>query len=777
MAKKRVLKIEILGDARSGQQAMEKIRGEVDKTESHLGGFASRAGGLLKGGAVAVGAAVVAGVAVGFSEALEKESIFDKMNADLGASGADAEANAKIAGDLYAGAWGDSLGDVADAVASTQKNLADLIPPDSFEQVTSRALDFAKVLDEDVGGVSKTVGQLLRTGMVDSAEEAFDLLAAGQAQGLNRADDLLDTLNEYAPSFSRLGIDGPQALALISDGLDAGAFNADKIGDAFNEFSIRAIDGSTATSEALATLGLDADTVAQTIAEGGPAANAATSEILAALKNVDDQVAQDAAGVALFGSMWEDLGAEAILGLDTMNDGLAGSEGAAAQLSDTLNNNLGTRLESLKRKGLQGLADVAERWVIPAIDKMIDVGERVAAVWGEQGFSGVMSMLGDSIVDAWPGVRSALGNMLSSLGTWVADTAPVIARQLATWGQAFVEWIVPLIPPFLRKIGQFLGAAFDWIVEDGAELAATKLWEFGQAFLEWVVPLIPPLLTELIKIGLAIDKWIIFDAAPKIAGKLLEWAGKFGAWVGQATLDMLAKLPGLLTDLGIWIVTDAAPKLAGKLLSWAGEFAAWVGQATLDLLEKIPDLLTDLATWIYVDAPPVIAEKLIAWTEKFTGWAGELPGKIVEQLAGLGEKLWEAFKVAWDYLVEQFEKLNPINIADKILNPLGWIPDLFGGGSNPVTDAPYPGGVVPGRDGGSGGRLGRMHSGGRFHTEAPGGQGYALLRDGEDVSPGRIVADDAGHLTEINVYVDGRILGQSLEDVSRVSALDIRLVK
>ena len=68
-----------------------------------------------------------------------------------------------------------------------------------------------------------------QNGIVDSAEEAFDVITVGFQNGLNSGGDMLDVLYEYSSQLKKLGITGQGALELIKAGLDNGAYNADKM--------------------------------------------------------------------------------------------------------------------------------------------------------------------------------------------------------------------------------------------------------------------------------------------------------------------------------------------------------------------------------------------------------------------------------------------------------------------------------------------------------------------------------------------------------------------
>lgn len=73
--------------------------------------------------------------------------------------------------------------------------------------------------------------------------------------------------------------------------------------DALKELSIRAIDGSNTTKEGFELMGKNAEEMARKFAEGGDTAKQALKETIEGLKAMEDPLAQDLAGVNLFGKV------------------------------------------------------------------------------------------------------------------------------------------------------------------------------------------------------------------------------------------------------------------------------------------------------------------------------------------------------------------------------------------------------------------------------------------------------------------------------------------
>ena len=145
----------------------------------------------------------------------------------------------------------------------------------------------------------------------------------------------------------------------LVEGADAGLFSIDKVGDAVKEFNIRAKDGSDSSREAFESLGLNADKMFTAFAAGGDTAEAAFFDTVEALNSMDDPLARNAAGVALFGTQFEDLEAGILPVLGDIET--AAYDGAAAlqQINDVKYNDLGSAFEAVKRSAEVALLPMA----------------------------------------------------------------------------------------------------------------------------------------------------------------------------------------------------------------------------------------------------------------------------------------------------------------------------------------------------------------------------------------------------------------------------------
>lgn len=359
----------------------------------------------IKAGAAVAGAAIGAVLMSAVSQAMEKSKIDNKLAAQLGATPAQAQQIGKLSGQVYAAGFGEDMPGVAAAIkAAAQNGLVDVknISSETSKAAVQNLLTVGNVLEEDSERVSSAVSQMLRTGLAQSSEEAMDILVSATQKGVNKSQDLLDTVNEYGTQFRKLGLDGTTSMGLLSQAIQAGARDSDTAADALKEFSIRAIDGSKAAAKGYELLGMDAKAMMAKVAAGGPGATKALDDVLDTLRNMKDPVKQNAAAVALFGTKAEDLGAS-LFAMDL--------DGAAAQMG--------------KVKGATGQAAAT--------------AASGAASWSTLGRQFQMALV-DTLNKALPAVNAVFGFMQRN-SSWVQPLAIGLGLLAAAIGiVTAVQW-------------------------------------------------------------------------------------------------------------------------------------------------------------------------------------------------------------------------------------------------------------------------------------------------------------------------------------------------
>lgn len=372
---------------------------------------------------VAVGSALVDGI----RDNLDLGPVTSRVEAQLGLTAEEAERLGELGSGLYRDAWGQSTEEVVQALGRVGSQLVDLdtVTDERLESLTTRALDIAKTWDLDLNEVIRASSQLLDNDLAPTAEAALDQVAASLRNTQDRSDDLLDTVNEYAPQFQALGLTGEEALGILNAGIQEGVFNTDKLGDALKEFRVRAVEDNEEVGEAFAALALDADDVASAISAGGPAARDALGQVVEALQRLDDPLEQQRLATVLFGTAFEDLGPKALNALNPATSALADFDGAAQNASDTLNDNAATSVDEFLRK-LDALDQEATAAAAPALGFLAEQGSVLldvflelpdpvqAVIGGLVGVGGVAIPAISAVGDLSLGVNG-LGQLMSTL--------------------------------------------------------------------------------------------------------------------------------------------------------------------------------------------------------------------------------------------------------------------------------------------------------------------------------------------------------------------------
>ena len=435
-------------------ETVVSISGEISPTLGKtLDGVIKQLGGVntaalaASAAVVGIGAAAVVGVAKAGKALVslgdEYNSAVNSMSMATGAMGGELDDLAQQMQDVYAAGFGEDMQDVADAMSVAAQLTGAM--GDELEGLTADAITLRDTFGYDINE-SMRAADAMMTNFGISGEEAMNLIASGAQNGLDFSGELIDTINEYSVQFAKVGFDAEQMFSIMQSGADGTAWNLDKVGDAVKEFAIRSIDGSDTTIEAFTAIGLNADQMMQTFAAGGDAANEAFYDVIDALLAMEDPVARDAAGVGLFGTMWEDLGVEAVQALADTEDALYDAGDALDNIQDVKFDNLGDAFEMIKRQGEVAFLPLASTMASLAVDLAPKIGD-------------LLGRLGPIIeqvtVSAMPLVEDFFGGLmdaLDALGPVIDQVLPVLSDSI---GQVFVA-VQPLIPIITQLIGNLL---------------------------------------------------------------------------------------------------------------------------------------------------------------------------------------------------------------------------------------------------------------------------------------------------------------------------------
>ena len=298
-----------------------------------------------------------------------------KIASATNASAEDMENLKDVIKAIYGDNFGESAEDIADSISKIKQNLGDL-SDEELINITESAYALQDVFDYGIDESSRAVKAMMENFNV-SAAEAYDYIARGAQNGLDYSGELLDNISEYSVQFKKMGLSASDMFTIFENGAQNGAWNLDKIGDSVKELAIRVIDGSDTTKQGFEALNFNADDMAKKFAKGGDTARAAFQEVITALAVMDDPVAQNTAGINLMGTMWEDMGAQAVLALGDISDSAYGCSGALDGIKDVNYGSLSDSIDSVKRQIDLLIEPIGER-LIPLIDEAADAVSEAA---------------------------------------------------------------------------------------------------------------------------------------------------------------------------------------------------------------------------------------------------------------------------------------------------------------------------------------------------------------------------------------------------------------
>lgn len=387
--------------------------------------------GIVKIGGAANATALVAGGAWAKVGA-DYQAAMARVQASTGASAEQMKQIEEAARAVFSSGMGESFDEVARAM-STIKQVGGLDGKD-LESATKNAMALGKTFDMDVNETARATSALMKNFGIDG-QKAFDLIAYAAQNGANKNGDLLDTFNEYAVQYQALGFTAEQFAAHLVKGAEDGAFSIDKVGDAIKEFNIRAKDGSKSSMEAFAALGLNGQKATQMFAAGGQSAQVAFAEVVKRLSEMEDPVARNAAGVALFGTQFEDLEVKALEGFKAIQGSLPQIEGTMQQVSRAISSDLGSQLRIVSRSFMDLLLPAADSAAKAITEQMPKISKAMAALAPQ------IEALSQAFTKALPVITQWFNKSLSgamSFVSFVLENFNAIATAVAYAGSAFL---------------------------------------------------------------------------------------------------------------------------------------------------------------------------------------------------------------------------------------------------------------------------------------------------------------------------------------------------
>lgn len=606
-------KAAMIGTQKELEQIAEDLKNSGDgfddlqeKAEKTSGGISTAVKGI--GVAVAaIGTAVVAGIGYAVNFADEAKGAMNDFEAATGIANAGAKGFEDAMLNIYNGNYGENFEDIAASMATVAQSAKDL-DPSNIEAMTTNAIVLRDTFGYDIQEQMRAVNMLMDQFGI-SGDEAFNLIAQGAQNGLDKNGDLLDSINEYSVHFKSLGLDAEDMFNSLANGAESGTFSVDKLGDAVKEFGIRVKDGTA--NDAFKQLGLDADATAAAFARGGDEASAAFAAVTDALFAMEDPLAQNALGVQMFGTMWEDLGAEGVKALTNLNGEISNTTDALGAINEVKYDDLGSALGGLGRVLQTSFVLPLGNEVLPLMNDFVNT-----LTQGAREANGDVGKLADTFGDALSEMVSGLTEMLPTVIEGAAQIIIGLANGLAA-----------ALPQLLPKTAEVITAIVQTLIDNIPML------------IEAALQLIMGLANGLIE---AIP--VLIEAIPQIITSLVDALLGAIPQIIQTGIQLITSLVGALPEI-ITTIVAAIPQIIGGIVD-----------ALIGNIDQIIMAGVQLFVALIQNLPTIIVEIVKAVPQIITGIVnafGSLAYKMVEIGGNLISGIWEGISGAASWLYEK----------------------------------------------------------------------------------------------------------------------------
>ena len=620
----------IFVDSSEAEKSIAKTEEKSSKLSETLTTGISTASKWALGIATAAASAAIAIGSAAIDISTDVDSAMGDFAAATGTAVEELEKYEDAMLNIYNNNFGESFEDIANSMAQVKQVLGDGIGAEELEEVTQNALMLRDTFEFDVAESVKAANSLMdQFGL--TSEQAYNLIAQGAQNGLNQNGDMLDVLNEYSVQFEQMGYSAEDMFNMLANGAESGTWSIDKLGDAAKEFNIRMSDGTA--NEALQALGLNVDDVNARYAAGGESAQAATQEIIAALQGVENENERYLLGQQLMGTMWEDLGEDAVLALLDTQGAISNTKDALAEINEVKYDDLGSMIEGLKRN--------FETLLLPLGNALIPLITQVVGL----------------IMDNMPLIESLIGSITPIITDLFSNLLPPLMELISTLLPPLVEIInsiLPVLVSILNAAMPLLLTLCNSILPIAVDLINLLLPPILQ-----IVNLILPLLISLITPILSLLEPIFGLLSPIIE-------------ILMAIIEPLIQLIDLVLPPLIELITFLFDVMLGKMQKEL--------QMTADVVKTVIDFVTAaLKTafdWIIEKIGALISwfknTFLKQWKENFENVkniVSDIFGKIINFINDKFISKWKsAFESAKNIIGNVFNSM--INIVKKPVNTI-----------------------------------------------------------------------------------------------------------
>ena len=349
------------------------------------------------------------------------------------------EAYGKTMQEIYKEGYGDSIQDIADAMAMV-KQYTNETNPEKIRELAEGAMALQDVFDMDLSESIRGADALMDN-MGLSASEAFDYIAKGAQNGLDKSGELTDNLAEYSSLWAQAEFSAEEMFTILQNGLDSGAYNLDKVNDYVKEFGVSMSDGRI--EENLKSFSKETQNLFYAWQDGKVAMKDVFQSVITDLASMENQ--QEALTIAsnTWSALGEDNAMKVITSLNKVNGAYKNVKGSMESIKSIKYDSVTNQWKELGRTFQTDVMTPVLKKFLPAAQKGMTVlptilkrsyrWQRQQELQWERFFVAKKAKtLIKDIKDVGSGIGSLIEKVLIYTGVKTAETAAETANTAAT---------------------------------------------------------------------------------------------------------------------------------------------------------------------------------------------------------------------------------------------------------------------------------------------------------------------------------------------------------
>lgn len=416
---------------------------------------------------------------------LELQDAQNQLQASTGATREETKAYSAEMQEAYKSGYADSMNEMAQAMALV-KQYTNETDPSKIREMAESGTALADTFNIDLSDSLRAADALMEN-MGLTAEEAYDYIAKGAQNGLNKSGELADNISEYSQLWSQAGFSAEEMFAVMENGLDSGAYNLDKVNDFVKEFGNSLADDRI--EQNLSAFSGETQNLFYQWKDGEATTKQVFQSVISDLASMENQ--QQALTIAsnVWSALGEDNAMKVITSLNNVNNNYKNVQGTMEEIKNIKYDGVSNQWKVLGRtfrtdvmqpvltkflpaaqKGMKALADNIDT-IIPVATA---AGTAVGTIWAVnkskkfiQDTKSAINIIGDAkdAVLKFIGIRTAEtvadtastaakgANTAATVAQTTATTANTVATTAAAAAQSALATVLMTNPALIAVAG------------------------------------------------------------------------------------------------------------------------------------------------------------------------------------------------------------------------------------------------------------------------------------------------------------------------------------